>query len=215
MDPTYTTPGDAADVDALNHQIRCALQQRGRLGPDTITLDLPDGPVGFALGDQVMITKPCRDSAGRKILNGTRGQLLAADPAGLQVQPDEGPAFALQPDAAPDCLRHGYALTVHKAQGLTASTALVVAEGLTRNAAYTALSRGRDRNQLYAVGEETQTGRPDWPSAWRRLCAQLDRPTGDTLASAQLLTSSPPPTRTAPTATPYGQAEQQNRSLGR
>ena len=168
------------DVDALNHQIRCALQQSGRLGPDTITLELPDGPVGFATGDQVIITKPCRDSAGRIILNGTRGQLLAADQAGLQVQPEQGPAFALQPEAVPDCLRHGYALTVHKAQGLTASTALVVVEGLTRNAAYTALSRGRDRNQLYACGEETPTGR-----------AGL-----------------------APTATPYSQAEQQNRSLG-
>lgn len=163
----------------------------------------------------MIITKPCRDSAGRKVLNGTRGQLLAADPAGLRVQPEEGPAFALRTDAAPDCLRHGYALTVHKAQGLTASTALVVAEGLTRNAAYTALSRGRDRNQLYACGEETPTGRPDWLSAWRRLCAQLERPTGDTLASAQLLTASPPPTRTAPTATPYSQAEHQDPTPGR
>ena len=76
----------------------------------------------------MIITKPCRDSAGRKVLNGTRGQLLAADPAGLRVQPEEGPAFALRTDAAPDCLRHGYALTV---QGrLTVNGPLLNATGV-------------------------------------------------------------------------------------
>ena len=81
-------------------------------------------------------------------------------------------------------MSHGYALTIHKAQGLSATTALVVGNGLTRQSAYTALSRGRERNQLYLHED------PDAPrgsaTAFQRLCDQLSRSTGDLLASQQI-----------------------------
>lgn len=54
-------------------------------------------------------------------------------------------------------LAHAYATTIHKAQGLTADTALVLADdALFQEAAYTALSRGRTRNQLYIVGPDIE-----------------------------------------------------------
>ena len=187
MQESVVLASQHVDVDALNDEIRLGLQQQGRLGPDTLVLELPAGPAGFVAGDQVIITRACRDHSGRKILNGTRGQLLAAGPDGLRVQPEDGPNFLLSPDTAVASLRHGYALTIHKAQGVTATTALVVSDGLTRNAAYTALSRGRDRNQLYVHVDDPQTGAPDWPVAFERLCDQLDRRTGDTLANNQVL----------------------------
>jgi conjugative relaxase-like TrwC/TraI family protein len=174
------------DVEALNEQIRRALQAHRRLRPDELTLELASGPVGYCAGDQVIITRPCRDREGRPVLNGTRGQLIAAGSSGLQVQPDGGTPFTLSPQTATEAVRHGYALTIHKAQGVTATTALVVSDGLTGNAAYTALSRGRERNQLYLHIDDPQTGQPDWPGAFGRLCDQLGRPTGDTLASSQL-----------------------------
>jgi hypothetical protein len=52
-------------------------------------------------------------------------------------------------------LGHGYALTVHKAQGLTVERAYVLAtEALTKEAGYVALSRARDGSELFvALGE--------------------------------------------------------------
>ncbi len=213
MRETVVLASQHVDVDALNDEIRHGLQMQGRLGPDTIALELPTGPVGFAAGDQVIITRPCRDLSGHKVLNGTRRQLTDAGPDGLRVQPDDAPSFTLSPEASADALRHGYALTIHKAQGVTVTTALVVSDGLTRNAAYTALSRGRERNQLYLHVDDPQTGHSDWPAAFRRLCDQLGRRNGDTLASRQILrpASSLATTREyePPHATSHG------RSLGR
>lgn len=186
MRETVVLASQHVDVDALNTEIRRGLQQQGRLGPDTLTLELSGGPTGFAAGDQVIITRPCLDEQGRKVLNGTRGELISAGVEGLRVQSDTGTAFTLSPETAVGGLRHGYALTIHKAQGLTAENALVVSDGLTRNAAYTAMSRGRQRNQLYLHTDFPKTGIADWQAAFGRLCQQLDRPTGDTLASSQI-----------------------------
>jgi ATP-dependent exoDNAse (exonuclease V) alpha subunit len=53
-------------------------------------------------------------------------------------------------------LDHGYALTVHKAQGATYDVALLYGdEHLYAEAGYTALTRGRDRNQIYVLADET------------------------------------------------------------
>jgi hypothetical protein len=50
-------------------------------------------------------------------------------------------------------IAHGYATTIHKAQGATTDRCLLLAtDGLYRQAAYVALSRGRTTNHLYAVG---------------------------------------------------------------
>ena len=49
-------------------------------------------------------------------------------------------------------LDHAYAMTIHKAQGLTCDRAYVLGdEHLHREAGYTALSRGRHENRLYTV----------------------------------------------------------------
>jgi ATP-dependent exoDNAse (exonuclease V) alpha subunit len=47
-------------------------------------------------------------------------------------------------------LDHGYALTIHQAQGLTTHHGLVLgSDSLYRESGYVALSRGRLRNDLY------------------------------------------------------------------
>ena len=52
-------------------------------------------------------------------------------------------------------LDHGYAMTIHKAQGLTADEALVLAtDDLYREAAYTALSRAHLDTCIYVARDE-------------------------------------------------------------
>lgn len=105
-------------------------------------------------------------------------------PRGGPRQPEHGPAITLDLPEAAESLWHGDALTIYKAQGLTATRALVVGDGLTRQSAYTALSRGRTQNQLYLHDAEGQ--RPDVRTPVGRLIDQLQRPNGHTLALHQL-----------------------------
>lgn len=52
-------------------------------------------------------------------------------------------------------LAHGYATTVHKAQGATVDVSLLLVDDQTyREAAYTGLSRGRAANRVYVVSDD-------------------------------------------------------------
>src|SRR3546814_14841239 len=52
-------------------------------------------------------------------------------------------------------LTHGYATTVHKAQGTTVDRCFVLVDDtMTREHAYTALSRGRHGNELFVVAQD-------------------------------------------------------------
>src|SRR5205823_2114364 len=66
---------------------------------------------------------------------------------------DDNRRVTVPPEWAAERLRPAYALTVHKAQGLTVDTALVDTTGLRdRNAAYVAASRARRRTELHHTG---------------------------------------------------------------
>lgn len=140
-----------ADVDTLNTVIRETLREHRQLGPDLVTLER-DGdapPLQLAAGDVVIGT---RNNPGSGMLNGTRATVTGADQHRISLRTDDGQPLTLRTDAAATQLAHAYALTVHKAQGLTVETCLVHADGLDRKSAYVALSRGRDANQIYLPG---------------------------------------------------------------
>jgi ATP-dependent exoDNAse (exonuclease V) alpha subunit len=140
-----------ADVETLNRAARDTLRDCGDLGP--ASLDAPGR--AFAVGDRV-VTLANRRHLGA--VNGARGTVTSIDGrAGqLTVRFDSGrettlPATYLRAGH----LGHAYALTIHKTQGMTCDTALLLADdGLFREAGYTALSRGRHHNQLYRVTSE-------------------------------------------------------------
>jgi len=136
-------------VDTINRTARTLLRAAGRLGPDTTTA----AGRAYALGDRVVCL---RNDKRLQVTNGTRGQVSAVDPATGQVTvqvdgPD--PAAVLLPGwyLHAGHLGHGYALTVHKAQGATVDRAWVCTDTRTVNAEwlYTALSRHRDTTHLY------------------------------------------------------------------
>lgn len=161
----------AAHHDAvrdLNTRARQRMLAAERLtGPQ-----VPIGDHDFALGDQVLgLTNDYRTG----MLNGTRGTVTAIDEKGRQVHVAvrDGTRRRVPFTYAEDGhLAHGYAMTIHKAQGATCDHALVlVDEAVSREAIYTAMSRGRQRNDLYLA---IDTGRDDIAHAPEIAAAAID-----------------------------------------
>ncbi len=133
-----------ADATALNTAIRAQLRTAGRLGPDTTSE--PDGR-SYAPGDLVIVT---RNDHPRGLLNGTRATLTRATDRELSLRTETGMSITVPTSWAGEHLDHGYAMTVHKAQGLTTEIALLYGtDALCQQSGYVALSRGRHANHLY------------------------------------------------------------------
>ena len=178
------------DVQDLNTRAREHMRAAGRLGNGE--LRLPGG--AFAVGDRVLVK---RNDLRLGVVNGDRGRVIGVDPEARQLTLDlHGEQITLGAGYLDDrtvhgdpTLQHGYAMTVHVAQGLTVDHAFVLAgSGLNRELGYTAMSRGRESNHLY-VAREPETTRVEYaptdpyrvdPIA--RLAAQLATSSETTLA---------------------------------
>jgi hypothetical protein len=149
------------DARRLNAQLRQRMLEHGRLGPDEIRIDLSGGGQrGYRTGEQVLVTA---NDYPLGLLNGTRGTVTALhhdhdqdhDHGGgaVTVRLDDGRNLHLDRDyLRQGRLSHGYALTAHKAQGVTVDVALLWGtHALTRETGYVALSRGRQANYLYST----------------------------------------------------------------
>jgi len=140
-----------ADVADLNDAARALLGRAGRLGEAA----LEAGERDFRPGDRVICR---RNDSALRVCNGTRASVTAVDPVLgiLTLQLDGGPIRQIPARYAGEHLEHGYALTGHAAQGLTADRALVLvrAEGAHAEWGYVAASRARAETRLYAVGPE-------------------------------------------------------------
>jgi ATP-dependent exoDNAse (exonuclease V) alpha subunit len=149
--------GDARRLNAL---LRQRLLEHGRLGSDELRIVLTDprdpggtrGERGYRQGEQVLV---CVNDYPRGLLNGTRGTVIALHPReqALTVRLDDGREVRLDHDyLRGGQLRHGYALTAHKAQGITVDVSLLWGtQALARETGYVALSRGRHANYLYST----------------------------------------------------------------
>jgi conjugative relaxase-like TrwC/TraI family protein len=142
-----------ADVAELNLRARLAMRAAGLLGPtEVVAAAGPYAERRFATGDLVMAR---RNDYRLGLINGSRGAVTAVDPAAgtVTVRFGTDPPLTLPRDYLDTGgLDHGYALTVHQAQGLTATQAFVTAgDELYREAGYVALSRARDGTRLYVA----------------------------------------------------------------
>jgi len=198
--------GDVAD---LNARARALLAERGRLGPASITIDQRD----FAVGDRIVTLRNARRLG---VLNGTFATVTAVDhqQRALLVRTDDSRDLVLprwyldSPTRLPHRRRidHAYAITCHKAQGMTTDRAFVLAtDDLYKEWGYVAMSRGQLENRLYlAIGEHPLAGDLDMPWEARpdealAVTAALEQPRGQHLALDQL-------TSTATSAQPQLQA---------
>jgi len=137
----------------LNERAQAYMRHSGRLGERALA-----GPrdVRFAEGDRVMCLQNAERDVG--VLNGQRGTVVAVEEStfSLQVQIDGGEEVVLPGSYIDDGnVGLGYAMTVHKSQGMSVERAYVLGgEGLYAQLAYTALSRHRERCRFYVNAGE-------------------------------------------------------------
>ena len=106
----------------------------------------------FCAGEQLLALRNDYDLG---ILNGDLATLLAADEHALVVRTDRG-ELRIPLTYASRHLQHAYARTLHKSQGPTCDVALLPGDDtLYAELGYTALTRGRQQNHLYAVHHPT------------------------------------------------------------
>ncbi|MGZ4786005.1 MAG: hypothetical protein ACXV5S_10055, partial [Acidimicrobiales bacterium] len=89
------------------------------------------------------------------VRNGDRATIEAIDPEHRTMRIRTADGLRMLPAEYLDAghVAHGYATTIHKAQGATVDHSLVLGtDDLYRQAGYVALSRGRTTNTLYTVG---------------------------------------------------------------
>ena len=134
-----------SDVRDLNARAHAVLEAQGRLGPLVAVVD----DQRFCLGDQVLARQNRYDLG---ILNGDLGTVVGGGRGSLRVRCGTDHEVSLPLDYVTDHLQHGYARTVHKSQGLTCDTALLLGDDtLYAELGYTGLTRGRQENHLYTV----------------------------------------------------------------
>ncbi len=160
-----------AEVQSLNGEARDRLRASGDLGDD-VTVKAERGERQFATGDRIMFL---RNERGMGVKNGTLATIERVSSEGMAVRLDDGRGvvFDTKDYAHVD---HGYAATFHKSQGVTVTSAHVLATpGMDRHSAYVGMSRHRDDVQLHY-------GRDDFADQ-RQLVRALSRDRGKDMAS--------------------------------
>src|SRR5450755_1920916 len=128
------------EVRVLNEAARMRMRVAGDLGNE-VRVTVERGERRFANGDRVMFLQ---NERGLGVKNGTLGTVEQVSAQSMTVQTDDGRSvcFDLKDYNRID---HGYAATIHKAQGMTVDRAHVLATpGMDAHSSYVALSRHRD-----------------------------------------------------------------------
>lgn len=134
-----------AEVRELNEAARDRMREAGNLDED-VRVTVERGARTFAPGDRVMFLA---NERGLGVKNGTLGTIEQVSAQSMTVRTDDGRdvAFDLKDYHRID---HGYAATIHKAQGMTVDRAHVLATpGMDGHGSYVALSRHRDSMDLH------------------------------------------------------------------
>lgn len=153
-------------ADALNRRIH-----DHTIGPDAETVvgarghRIADGDVIVSRRNEPGIT--VHDAADIKtpadpVRNGQRWTVFAVDADNNRIAArrlEDGARAVFSGDYLREHVTHGYAVTVHSAQGVTAETThAVLAETTSRNLLYVALTRGRVTNHVYLHDRQAGEG---------------------------------------------------------
>lgn len=134
-----------AEVRELNGAVRDRMREAGDLGED-VRVTVERGERNFAAGDRVMFLQ---NERGLGVKNGTLGTIEQVSTQSMSVRTDDGRSVAFDLKDY-DRIDHGYAATIHKAQGMTVDRTHVLATpGMDAHGSYVALSRHRDGMDLH------------------------------------------------------------------
>jgi Ti-type conjugative transfer relaxase TraA len=159
------------EVRELNEAARGRMRVAGDLGDD-VSIKAERGERQFASGDRIMFL---RNERGLGVKNGTLGIVEQVTPQAMAVRTDDGRSVAFDTKDYAH-IDHGYAATIHKAQGMTVDRTHVLATpGMDSHGAYVALSRHRD-------GVDLHYGRDDFADQ-SKLVRTLSRERGKDMAS--------------------------------
>lgn len=159
------------EVRALNEAARERMREAGDLGDD-VRLTVERGARSFASGDRVMFLQ---NERGLGVKNGTLGTVEQVSERSMSVRTDDGRSISFDLKDY-DRIDHGYAATIHKAQGMTVDhTHVLATPGLDAHGSYVALSRHRD-------GMDLHYGRDDFADE-NRLVRTLSRDRAKDMAS--------------------------------
>ncbi len=142
-----------AEVRELNEAARDRMREAGDLDED-VRVTVERGERSFAAGDRVMFLQ---NERGLGVKNGTLGTIEQVSEHSMSVRTDDGRDISFDLKDY-DRIDHGYAATIHKAQGMTVDRTHVLATpGMDAHGSYVALSRHRD-------GMDLHYGRDDFAS---------------------------------------------------
>jgi Ti-type conjugative transfer relaxase TraA len=170
MEQTVMLAGRRDEVADLNHLARTTRVAAGEL--DDLTALTVNGR-GFAQGDRVLAlrNRPVdrADQDGRHLLrNGNRATVVEVDHQAVEltVQLDNGPTVRLPAGYLADGhVDHGYAMTIHKAQGMTTGQTFVLASpDLARELGYVAASRHTNEARFYVNVPDPDERAPGEPA---------------------------------------------------
>ncbi|WP_213978883.1 Ti-type conjugative transfer relaxase TraA [Sphingomonas sp. dw_22] len=133
------------EVRELNAAARDRMRTAGKLGDDVL-VKAERGNRMFASGDRIMFL---RNERGLEMKNGTLGTVEQVNQQGMTIRTDDGRsvAFDTKDYAHVD---HGYAATIHKAQGMSVDRSHMLATpGMDRHGAYVGMTRHRDGMALH------------------------------------------------------------------
>ncbi|MDK4737221.1 AAA family ATPase, partial [Rhizobium sp. CNPSo 3490] len=159
------------DVRKLNEALREVMAGEGALS-DSRTFQTARGAREFAVGDRIIFLENARFLEPRArsygpqyVKNGMLGTVISTgDKCGealISVRLDNGHKLVFSEDSYRN-VDHGYAATIHKAQGTTVERTFVLATGMMdQHLTYVAMTRHRDRVDLYAASEDFEP-RPEW-----------------------------------------------------
>jgi Ti-type conjugative transfer relaxase TraA len=159
------------EVRALNEAARERMRAAGDIGDD-VRITVERGERSFASGDRVMFLQ---NERGLGVKNGTLGTVEQVSERSMSVRTNDGRGVSFDLKDY-DRIDHGYAATIHKAQGMTVDRTHVLATpGLDAHGSYVALSRHRD-------GMDLHYGRDDFADE-NRLVRTLSRNRAKDMAS--------------------------------
>jgi Ti-type conjugative transfer relaxase TraA len=152
------------DVKRLNESLRIVMNREGAL-TNARAFRTERGVREFAAGDRIIflenarfVEKRAAQRGPQYVKNGMLGTVVSTgDERGrplLSIRLDNGRDVVLSEDSYRN-IDHGYAATIHKAQGVTVDRTFVLATGMMdQHLTYVSMTRHRDRTDLYAARED-------------------------------------------------------------